>query len=465
MILKGSQRGGGAQLARHLLNATDNDHVELHELSGFIAGDLLGAMKEAHAVSLGTRCQQFLFSLSLSPPPSANVSVDEFESAIAGIEAKMGLRGQPRAIVFHEKEGRRHAHCVWSRIDGMRMRAINLPHFKMKLRDMSRELFREHGWEMPRGLQEPTDRDPLNYDLGEGQQAKRVKRDPKDLKALFRQCWERSDSKAAFAHALRDHGFILAKGDRRGFVAVDRQGEVYSISRWVGEKAKDVRARLGKDSDLPTVGQALGLFESEISDETKVKVAHGEAEFDRRREAFERKRRDLIERQRQERKALRASHREHEIELRNSFRSAKPTGWRAVWAKISGQSEQATQDNIECVNELKVRQNAERQQLIIVQLKERRLLGHEMQQLRLLRSIETSGLGRTIGGEIHGIDFGIEKSRFLPSVDPRQPLVVDDDDDFDRDADIRKNPERILDHLSRNKETFSRNDIVRNPPA
>jgi hypothetical protein len=26
------------------------------------------------------------------------------------------LNGQPRVIVFHEKNGRRHAHCVWSRI-------------------------------------------------------------------------------------------------------------------------------------------------------------------------------------------------------------------------------------------------------------------------------------------------------------------------------------------------------------
>ena len=154
MILKASQRAGGTQLALHLLNDRDNDHVELHELRGFIADNLVGAFKEAYAVSTGTKCRQFLFSLSLSPPEKAIVPVEDFENAITEIEDRMKLSGQPRAIIFHEKEGRRHAHCVWSRIDASEMKAINLPHFKLKLRDMSRQLYMEHGWQMPRGADE-----------------------------------------------------------------------------------------------------------------------------------------------------------------------------------------------------------------------------------------------------------------------------------------------------------------------
>lgn len=38
------------------------------------------------------------------------------------IERKLGLEGQPRAIVFHEKEGRRHAQAIWSRIDPGRIK-------------------------------------------------------------------------------------------------------------------------------------------------------------------------------------------------------------------------------------------------------------------------------------------------------------------------------------------------------
>ncbi len=136
MILKASQRGGGMQLAVHLLKP-ENEHVELHEISGFVADDLAGAFKEVYAISKGTRCKQFLFSLSLNPPETEDVPVEVFEDVIARIEAKMGLAGQPRAIVFHEKQGRRHAHCVWSRIDAAKMKAINLPHFKLKLTELS----------------------------------------------------------------------------------------------------------------------------------------------------------------------------------------------------------------------------------------------------------------------------------------------------------------------------------------
>ncbi len=154
MILKGSERGGSVQLAAHLLRLDENDHVELHDLRGFVSGDLTGAMKEAYAVSRGTRCKKFLFSLSLSPPERERVPVQAFEEAIAAIEERIGLKGQPRAIVFHEKQGRRHAHCVWSRINAEVMKAVNLSHYKLKLRDMSRELYLEHGWQMPRGAGE-----------------------------------------------------------------------------------------------------------------------------------------------------------------------------------------------------------------------------------------------------------------------------------------------------------------------
>jgi hypothetical protein len=96
VILKGNQRAGGLQLARHLLNDRDNDHVTVQELRGFVSDDLQDAFNEAYAISRGTKCKQFLFSLSLNPPETESVSVDVFERAIAEIEDKLGLSNQPR---------------------------------------------------------------------------------------------------------------------------------------------------------------------------------------------------------------------------------------------------------------------------------------------------------------------------------------------------------------------------------
>lgn len=66
MLFVGNQRGGGRDLALHLMK-DENDLVQVHELRGFIAQDLEGAFKEAYAMSKATRCTKYLYSLSVNP--------------------------------------------------------------------------------------------------------------------------------------------------------------------------------------------------------------------------------------------------------------------------------------------------------------------------------------------------------------------------------------------------------------
>jgi hypothetical protein len=40
MIFSASQRAGAMELAAHLLNGDENDHVTLHEIRGFLADTL-----------------------------------------------------------------------------------------------------------------------------------------------------------------------------------------------------------------------------------------------------------------------------------------------------------------------------------------------------------------------------------------------------------------------------------------
>lgn len=151
MILVDNQRGGAKDLASHLLKQ-ENDHVQVHELRGFASDNLHGALNESYAISKGTRCKQHLFSLSINPPTYKQVSTEEFEQVIERSEERLGLTGQPRAIVFHEKEGRRHAHAVWSRINAEEMKAVQLSHSKRKFTALTRDIFLERQWQMPRGL-------------------------------------------------------------------------------------------------------------------------------------------------------------------------------------------------------------------------------------------------------------------------------------------------------------------------
>jgi len=344
MILKASQRGGGKQLALHLLNTTDNEHMELYEIRGFVSDDLTGAMKETYAVSKGTQCKQFLFSVSLSPPQTENVPIETFINAVNRIEAKNGLIGQPRIIVFHEKEGRRHAHAVWSRIDARTMTARNLPHFKLKLRDISRELYCENEWKMPKGLVNSTAKNPRNYTLAEHQQAKRMGRNAGELKGTLQDCWAISDSRQAFIAALEERGFKLAQG-RRGHVAVTYDGEILSIARYTGKRAKDVRAKLGEADTLPSVEQTINQIANEMVPAIKRHLGELRLQHKIQKAPIEAKRRAMTISHRQERLMLERKQQERQ-KTEATVRSKKlNSGLKGLWDRITGQRAVAEQQN------------------------------------------------------------------------------------------------------------------------
>lgn len=382
MILKASQRGGGKQLGLHLIRTDDNDHVELHDMRGFLSGDIVGALKEAYAVSRGTRCRQFLFSVSLNPPPQERVDVETFESAIARIEERTGLAGQPRMIVFHEKEGRRHAHAVWSRIDADTMTAKNLPFFKMKLRDLSRELYIENGWKLPRGLMNSREADPRNFTLAEWHQAKRAGYDARDLKFILRECWAVSDSKAAFMQALNARGFTLAKGDRRAHVALSPEGEVFSVARAVGRKAKEVRERLGAADDLPGMQEAKAKLARELGE--KFLRLRREARIQKQRDLapLDAERRAMAQSQRIERSQLKQKQQARWAQEARSRADRFDKGIKGVWSAITGKHIEIRKGNEREAYAALARDRAQRQTLIDAQMKDRHALQARIESAR-----------------------------------------------------------------------------------
>lgn len=265
MIFKASKRSGGRQLGAHLLKAEENEHVEIHEVSGFISDTVMGAMNEAYATARGTKCQRYLFSMSLSPPAHESVRVETFEKAISDIEERLGLTGQPRVIVFHEKEGRRHCHAVWSRINAQTMTAIDMPFFKNKLQALAKDIYLENGWAMPKGFANPRLRDARNFSMHEWQQAKRAGVDPRELKSAIIDCWQQADNAKSFAAALEERGLFLARGDQRSFVAVTIDGDVFALARMIDAKSKDVASRLGDPTKLRSVDETKQFIGEQIA--------------------------------------------------------------------------------------------------------------------------------------------------------------------------------------------------------
>ena len=332
-------------MAAHLLKTQDNEHIEVHELRGFLSDDLYAALHEIYAVSRGTRAKQFMFSLSLSPPADERVPIEVFEEAIEEAEKKLGLEGQPRAVVFHEKNGRRHAHVVWSRIDTEQMKAINMPHFKLKLREVSRDLYLENGWQMPRGLVNSRERDPRNFNRAEWEQAKRAKQDPKALKALFQECWASSDSRKAFAQSLQARGYTLARGDRRNHVAVDFRGEVYSVSKWIGLRVKDVHGKLGKSDDLPSVEQAKTEISGRMTDMLRDHVAKAEIASQKQAATLAFQKNQIVDRQRKERADLDARQQRRWAKETTERASRLNKGFHRLWDRLNGRYQIQVREN------------------------------------------------------------------------------------------------------------------------
>src|SRR5579862_4594172 len=74
-----------------------------------------------------------------------------------------------------------------------------------------------------------------------------------------------SDNAQAFKNALEAAGYVLAKGDKRGFVLVDSEGEVFSLSKYLagdikGKEYKAFMASIDKAA-LPSVDEATAIQE------------------------------------------------------------------------------------------------------------------------------------------------------------------------------------------------------------
>ena len=286
-----------------------------------------------------------------------------------------------------------------------------MPFFKSKLMDVAREIYLEHGWDMPKGMIDRELRNPLNFSLAEWQQAKRGKTDPKLLKAMFRQAWERSDSLSSLESALGERGFFLARGDRRSVVAVDYRGEIYSLSRWSNVRARDVKERVGDPKALPTVEETKTLISERMTDRLKTFIQQSTAEIERigktskeRLDRFTRRhrreRRDLEERQNQTWKREEAA------------RVARvPRGLGGIWSRLTGKYAKIRRQNEFEALQAWIRDRDEKDQIISDQLDERSVLQMRIEKTRKRQFELVAELRRDVAQWLNLGDQGMGKAR------------------------------------------------------
>ena len=247
MIIKGVSCAGARRLAVHLTRTDTNERAEVRQIRGTAAEDLRGALLEMEAVSAGARTTKPFYHASINTREYERLTDEQRAHAIDKLEAKLGLTGQARVVVIHEKEGREHCHIVWSRIDLDRMAAISDSHNYRKHEEVARGLEREFGLERVQGAHVERDGQPRpgrTPSHREMLQAERTGVTTQHAKELMTGIWNTTKTGKEFQAALAERGWVLARGDRRDFVALDPTGGVHSIARRIeGARAADVRAR------------------------------------------------------------------------------------------------------------------------------------------------------------------------------------------------------------------------------
>ncbi|MNZ11883.1 Relaxase/Mobilization nuclease domain protein [compost metagenome] len=360
MIPFASQRGSGQDLATHLLNAYDNELAEVADLRGAIADDLHGAFKEwqVQAETL-TRCQKYLYSMSINPDPAqGTLTRDQYMDYIRRTEEVLGLGDQPRAVVFHIKDGREHCHVVWSRIDADHQKAVHLAFDRDKLMRVTRGFARDHGLALPAGYEKSRNVGQLS--LYEQEQLRQTGLSKQDHQRQVTEAWQQSDNARSFVQALAARGYMLATGNRP-YVLVDLYGNANALPKLIDDKSvrtKDIRAFLEKEfptDALPTVEEAQKLVaahrkliertirEDHYADGLAA-LKHAQQE---RRHALEREREALKYRQHALRLAQQAQHRAERDKLRSAHLAVmrqvrrerhhnRPTGLAEFLGRISG---------------------------------------------------------------------------------------------------------------------------------
>jgi hypothetical protein len=370
--MKGNQRGGGQQLASHLMNSFDNERVEVVEVSGSVAQDLSGAFAEWEAQASATKMERkFYYHLMLNPDQAqGRLTREQYYDLIARTERSLNLVGQPRAVVFHEKRDvkgvpREHCHVAWSRVDMRRekIKAVEISHDRLKLRTVAREFCRDHGLELPDGMKPGRAKDSRRARFNENAKENHAERQQKERTGIPKQqrmadiatCWKETGNGAAFVAALEGKGYFLARGDSRDYVVVDVGGEIHSLSKQLKGEArpKEMRERLKSHppEKLPGAEETQNFLMKKRQDAIRKAVAQkeitGPSAAGLRRQALEQRQQqrrddldqmrvDLIGRHMTERDGLKAAQQAEITGIVGARLQKRPQGFMAFLTRITG---------------------------------------------------------------------------------------------------------------------------------
>jgi hypothetical protein len=281
MIVKARAGQGGPALARYLMDGK-NEHAELLELRNMDAPSLQAALFDMDRLAGESRqCRNHALHVQMRAAPGERLSASHWREACDRYAEAFGMEQHQAAIILHhQQDGATHAHFVFNRVHPETLIAADLWRNYEKHKTLARQMEQDWGLQQVSSRKRDRARDYSNAGQKETEQARRTGENVHDIREHVRWLWEQSPNGPAFAAALEEEGYQLAKGDRRGYVVLDPHGSPYSLgSRTTGAKAREVREKLGDldPASVPDITEARRLL-SERQAERRQQQRQGKGE-------------------------------------------------------------------------------------------------------------------------------------------------------------------------------------------
>jgi MobA/VirD2-like, nuclease domain len=264
MVVKGKSCGHARKLARHLMRTDQNERIKLLELDeSHGAPTIESALLEYQTLATSlTAAKHGLYETSLSPRHDETLTPEQWEQAVDILADKLGLTGQPRVVILHQKNGREHVHAVFQRTDTEKKQVIsdsyNYPAHELAAREIEKTFELEPTVGVfTRERDEP--RPEQDFSRAEHQKAERSGISADERKELVTNLYKEAERGRNFVDALEENGYYLARGDRANvFMVIDPQYEAHRLSTCLKKvKMSEVKAFLHpiEPSNFETVEQ------------------------------------------------------------------------------------------------------------------------------------------------------------------------------------------------------------------
>jgi hypothetical protein len=252
----------------HLTNTEENERAELKQIRGLRADTVREALEEMQRQArINPRVKNFMYHADFNPRRDEVMTEEQRDRAIEIFEKERGIPANaPRIIMEHVKNGRKHWHVIWYRLDEQG-RPFSDKHDAIIAHTAAAKIAAEFGFEQvispltrKPGTPRP-ERAPKPWEMLRGMKSQI---DVRDVTAEVTDLRQQCASGIEFHAALETRGYILARGDKiiagePALMIIDPAADEHHLPRRIkGMNSKQVNEFM-RDVDraaLPTIRQA-----------------------------------------------------------------------------------------------------------------------------------------------------------------------------------------------------------------